>query len=127
MQPHLKFTMVSESAAIGFSGLWIKSVSTLELWLPWLLAMKPKSEPGLPIQSRNLKVTLKGNTTMFASTSASLSREREVAAHFSTSAIKSKINSYKLQDISNMLCAQQSLETGSFLPLSFCSTDQVGE
>lgn len=49
MQPDLKFTMVSESAAIDFSGRWIKSISTLELWLPWLLAMKPESEPGLSI------------------------------------------------------------------------------
>lgn len=43
---------------------------------------------------------------MFASTSASLSRERQVAAHFSTSAIKGKINSYSLRFISSMLCAQ---------------------
>lgn len=81
MQPDLKLTIVSESAAIDFSGLWIKSVSTLELWLLWLLAMKPESEPGLSVSLGNLKVTLKENTIMFASTSASLSREREVAAH----------------------------------------------
>lgn len=49
MQPDLKVTMVSESAAMDFSRRWIKSVSTLELWIPWPLAMKPESEPGLSI------------------------------------------------------------------------------
>lgn len=64
---------------------------------------------------------------MSASTSASLSREREVAAHFSTSAIKGKINSYRSQVISSMLCAHQTLEYGSLLFLCFCSTDQVAK
>lgn len=115
MQPDLKLTIASESAAIDFSGLWIKSVSTLELWLLWLLAMKPESEPGLSVSLGNLKITLKENTIMFASTSASLSREREVAALFCTSTIKGKINSYRLQFISSMLCAQQTLESGNLL------------
>lgn len=47
MHHDLKFTMVSESAAIDFSGLWIKSVSTLDFFLPWLLDMNPEAEPGL--------------------------------------------------------------------------------
>lgn len=118
MQPDLKFTGVSESAAIGFSGLGAS------LYL--LRALCPHAEPGSSMYLKNLKVTLKENTFMFTSTSASLSRGKEVAAHFSTSAIEGKISSYRLQFISSPLCAQQNFENGSF-SLSLCSTDQVVE
>lgn len=106
MQPDLKFTGVSESAAIRFSRLG----SSLYL----LRALSPHAEPGSSMYLKNLKVTLKENTFVFTSSSASLSRGKEVAAHFSTSAIEGKISSYRLQFISSPLCAQQTFENGSF-------------
>ena len=127
MQPDVKPATANESAAIDFNGFWIKSLCTLELWLSWFLALKPEAEPGLSTQLRNLIVTLKENAIVFASPSVSVTREREVAAHLSTSAIKGKISSYRLKFISSMLCAQQTLESRSLLLLSFCSTDQAVE
>lgn len=115
LQPDLKFTVGRGNAANGFSRLWIKPISTSELCFPWLLDVKSKAEPGLSIYLRNTEVTLKENTIMFASTSASLSRGREVTAHFSTSAIKGNITSYMLPFIPSMLYFQQTLENWCFL------------
>lgn len=64
---------------------------------------------------------------MFASTSASLPRGREVAAHFSTSAIKGNITSYMLHFISSMLYVQQTLKNRCFLLPPFCTAEQVVE
>lgn len=127
IHPDLNFTVGSGNDANDFSGLWIKPISALELWFPWLLHMKSKAGPGLSICLRSTEVILKENTIKFASTSASLSRGREVAAHFSTSAIEGNITSYMLQFISSMLYVQQTLENWYFLLPTFCTTEQVAE
>lgn len=127
IQPDLKFTVVSGNAAIDFSGLRIKPLSTLELCLPWLLDMKSKAKPGLSTYLKNTEVTLKVNAIMFASASASLSKGREVAAHFSNSATKGNITTYMLQFISSMLYVQQALVNCCFLLPPFCTTEQVVE
>lgn len=124
LQSDLKFTIVCESAAIDFTGRWIKSVSTLELWVPWLLARKPETEPDLPDKEFKSNIKRKHCWVFFH---FGLPFKKEVASHFSISAIKGKIDSYRLQFILSMLCAQQTLESVSFSLLSFCSKDQVVE